>query len=158
MGVREIKLPEKIIRQLKAPLITQKVGVFICLALIGLTLATTIPARLNTPYYHMIDEQDYEAFEWIAQNVSADYKKAILEPWKATAFTAITMKSIYTRIHSYPKPEDTTASEFLQRGCTDTNVLIENGISIVYSRWEGNNPELVQVRENIYLLKPDGSQ
>ncbi len=158
MGLREIKLPEKIIRQLKAPLITQKVGVLVCLALIGLTLATTIPAGLSIPYYHMIDEQDYEAFKWIEQNVSADYKKAILEPWKATAFTAITMKSVYTRIHSYPKPEDTKASEFLQSGCTDTNFLIENGISIVYSRWECNNPDLVKVSENIYLLKPTGSR
>ncbi len=168
MGLREIKLPEKFSQRLRMPLPLRNVGIFICLALIilpspplphlPLTLATTIPARLNISYYHMIDEQDYEAFKWIEQNVGTDYKKAILEPWKATAFTAITLKSVYTRIHSYPKPEDTKASEFLQGGCSDTDFLRENGISIVYSRWECNNPDLVQVRENIYLLKPSGSQ
>jgi hypothetical protein len=153
MGVKEIRLPERLGQRLRVSLPLRNIGIFLCLALIGLTLATTIPARQNTPYYHMIDTQDYAAFVWIENSVSADYKKAILDPWKATAFTAITMKNVHTKIHSYPKPEDTKATEFLQSGCSDTSFLRENGISIPYTRGNCDSPDLVKVRENVYLLK-----
>ena len=111
----------------------------------------------------MINEQDYEAFIWIRDNVEESYGKAILDPWKATAFVAITGKHIYSRIHAYPKPIDEEAYEFLRGGCTDTAFLRENGISIIYTRvydgarnrntnYGSDNPDLVELAENIYLL------
>jgi hypothetical protein len=157
MGVKKLELPEKIGIRLRVPLITQNVGKFLCLVLIGLTLAIGIPDRQDTPYYHMIDRQDYEAFVWIKENVDDEYKKAILDPWKATAFTAITQKNIYTRIHAYPKDKDREAYAFLREGCTDTDFLRENGISIVYTRQGFRNPDLVEVRKNVYLLKEAGT-
>ena len=152
MGVKNLRLPEKISNRLRVPLITQNVGKFLCLVLIGLTLAIAIPDRRETPYYHMIDREDYQAFVWIKDNVDDEYKKAILDPWKATAFTVIAEKNVYTRIHAYPQPSDTKAYEFLQGGCTDTTFLREKGISIVYTLWECRNPDLVEVRKNVYLL------
>jgi len=126
-------------------------------SLTGLTLAIGIPARQDTYYYHMIDKEDYEAFVWIQDNVKEGYEKAILDPWKATAFTAITEKYIYSRIHAYPKPKDKEAYEFLRGGCTDTAFMTENGISIVYTRGKCDNPNLVEVRKNVYLLKEAGT-
>ncbi len=167
MGVKNLRLPEKIGVRLRAPLITQNVGYLLCLALIGLTLAMCIPDRQATPYYHMIDSEDYQAFVWIKENMGGEYEKAILDPWKATAFTAITEKNIYTRIHEYPKPSDMEAYGFLRGGCTDTAFLRENGVSIIYTRvydrrqnieYSPDNPDLVEVRKNIYLLKEVGSQ
>ena len=146
-------MPEKISRPLKTPLITQNLGRIICLALIVIILTIAIPHRLNIGYYHMIDEQDYEAFVWIRDNVNEDYGKAILDPWKATAFTAITQKNIYTRIHAYPESSDMKAYEFLEGGSTDTTFLRENEISIVYSRWSVTNSDLEEVRGNVYLVK-----
>ena len=73
--MRRLRLPEKISIQLKAPLITQNMGRIFCLALIGFTLAIAIPAREDTPCYHMIDSQDYEAFVWIKDNVDASYER-----------------------------------------------------------------------------------
>ena len=116
-----------------------------------------IPVRQDTPYYHMIDEEDYEAFVWIKDNVGKGYSIAILYPWKATAFTAITGKNIYSRIHNYPTERDKKAKAFLDDGCTDTNFLRKNGVSIVYSQKECDNPDLVEVRENVYLLKKEGT-
>jgi len=55
--------------------------------------------------------------------------------------------------YAYPKPSDEEAYEFLRGGCTDTAFLREKGISIVYTRQECNNPGLVEVRENVYLLE-----
>jgi len=137
------------VKNLKPPAL----GYILCLVLIGLSLAMCIPARQSTDYYQMIDKQDYEAFIWIKDNVSDNYEKAILDPWKATAFTAISEKNIYTRIHKTPEPSDKQASQFLRDGCTDTSFLRGNGISIVYTRAPCQNPDLVEVRKNIYLLK-----
>ena len=155
MGVRKLRLPARVNAWLKVPFITQNVGNILCLALIALTLVMVIPVRQDTPYYHMIEEEDYEAFVWIKDNVSEGYGKAVLDPWKATAFSAITGKDIYSRVHAYPTAKDEKAYTFLNNGCADTAFLRENGISIVYSQEGCDNPELVEVRENVYLLKKE---
>ena len=158
MGVRKLRLPARLNTWLKVPFITQNVGNILCLALIALTLVMVIPVRQDTPYYHMIDREDYEAFVWIKDNVSEGYGRAVLDPWKATAFAAITEKDIYTRIHSYPTAKDERVYTFLNNGCTDTAFLRGYGISIVYSRQACNNPDLVEVRKNVYLLKKEGGE
>ena len=122
-------------------------------ALIGATLATVLPGHHEIPYYHMINEQDYEEFVWIEDNVGDDYKKALLDPWKATPFSAITGKNIYTRIHGGPKPIDFEAQNYLNDGCKDTTFLTENGISVIYNPEPCSNPDLTKVRESVYLLK-----
>ncbi len=158
MYVRKLRLPEKIGSRLKIPLIMQPVGVILCLALIAVTLAMGIPDRQQASYYHMIDSEDYEAFVWIRDNIGENYDKAILDPWEATAFIAITQKTVYARIHSLPTYLDHEAYQFLQGGCTETSYLRERGISIVYSRWSCNNPDLVEVRKNVYLLEEAASE
>ncbi len=49
-----------------------------CLVLVGLTLAMAIPVRQNIPYYHMLNEEDYQAFVWVKENIDSSYEKAIL--------------------------------------------------------------------------------
>lgn len=151
--VKNIRLPLGLMARLKAPPIMRNVGYVLCTILIGLTLYVAIPARQNTPYYHMIDGEDYEVFMWIKENVDSSYSKAILDPWKATAFTAITGKNVYSRIGEAPSPSDIEAYDFLDNGCTDTSFLRENGISLVYTRESCGNPDLVRVREYVYLLE-----
>jgi len=153
-SVKNIGLPTRMSRWVGASLINQNAGRFIYILLIGLTLMTVIPERIGNYYYMMIDEEDYQAFVWIKDNVGEEYEKAVLDPWKATAFTAITGKSIYTKILNSPEAPDKMADEFLD-DCSDTDFLMENGISIVYTRWVCDNPDLVQVREYVYLLEPD---
>lgn len=151
--VKNLSLPGKFTAWLRTPLISQNVGKFLCLVLIGVTLAVALPDRQNTAYYYMIDGEDYRAFTWIEENLDKAYAKAVLDPWKATAFAAITGRKVYTRIHEYPKSSDEEAYQFLEGGSSNTTFLRENGISIVYSQREVRNPDLVEVRENVYLLK-----
>ena len=161
--IKNIKLPAKLSAWLKVPhLITQNTGKFLCLALVAITLTMIIPNRLDIPYYLMIDRKDYQAFVWIRDNVNEDYEKAIVDPWKATAFTAITHKDNYTRIHMAPTAKDNEAYAFIKGGSDDTSFLRENGISIVYTRvsdgrtsteYISDNPDLTEVAKNIYLLK-----
>lgn len=153
MGVREFRLPARVSARLRVPFIKQNIGNILCLILVGVTLAICIPIRQDIPYYRMIDKEDYQAFIWIRDNVDDSYEKAILDPWKATAFSATAEKYVYTRIHAYPRDSDEKAYQFLRKDCTDTNFLRENGISIIYTRGSCNNPDLEEVRRNIYLLK-----
>ncbi len=167
MGVKNFRLPIKLGAWIRASFITQNVGRFLCLALIAVMLAISIPDRLNTPYYLMIDKADYEAFVWITENIDQDYQKVILDPWKATAFTAITGRPVYTRIHMGPLAKDNEAYAFLRGGSANTTFLSENEISIVYTRvhdgrqnveFSSDNPDLVEVRKNIYILKERGEE
>ena len=153
MAVKNLKLPQNLMTWLKAPPVIRNAGYVLCLILIGLTLYIAIPDRQNTPYYHMIDEEDYQIFVWIRDNVDNSYRKAILDPWKGTAFTGISGRNVYTWIGDRPRPSDEKAYEFLDNGSEDTAFLKDNGISIVYTRESVNNPDLVEVRKYVYLLK-----
>jgi hypothetical protein len=152
-GIRNLKLPIKLSDRLRKPFITKNVGNMLCLLLVGLTLVIAIPAHQSTPYYQMIDREDYEAFVWIKENIANDYDRAILDPWKGTAFTAITEKKVYTRIGGTPEPDCEKAYSFLQGGSKDTSFLRQNDISIVYTREPVDNLDLLKVRENVYLIK-----
>ncbi|MBI3040054.1 MAG: hypothetical protein HYY80_00045, partial [Chloroflexi bacterium] len=68
--IKNLKLPTRLGAGLKVPLASQNIGKLLSLALIGIVLASSIPARLNTLYYHMIDREDYQAFAWIKENVN----------------------------------------------------------------------------------------
>ncbi len=131
--LRKLELPWINGFKLRKPRIVQAIGILLCVSAISATLFIAIPSRQFTPYYHMIDKTDYEAFIWIKDNIDTDHQKAILDPWKATAFTAITKKYVYTRIHTSPQPIDSQAYEFLKGGCNDTSFLLENGISNLYT-------------------------
>lgn len=151
--LRKLELPRIVPDILKRPMVKQATGVVLCLIIVGITLDVGIPARLKTPYYHMIDSQDDNNFAWIRDNVDASYKKAVLDPWKATAFSAITGHITYARPEVSAGPSEERAYAFLSGNCTDTSFLRENGISIVYTRGDCTNPELTMVREHVFLLK-----
>jgi hypothetical protein len=146
--IRSIRLPEG----LKPAFLSRNLGGFLCLILLIPTLFFSIRTHLDAPYYHTIQEHDYEAFVWIEENIGDEYDKAIVDPWKASAFTAITGKRVYSHIVSTLTSSDLRAYEFFEEHCNDTDFLRNHDISIVYTRLTCENPDLVQVREDIYLL------
>ncbi len=111
-----------------------------------------VPIVVLAFYFAFIPHQDYPYPVHVDEWVQMAYSQAILEAGD-TAFVAITGKYVYTKIHGYPGDTDKKAIEFLQNGCTDTDFLRKNGISIVYSRSGCKNPDLVEVVENVYLLR-----
>lgn len=151
MLIRKARLPERF--HIRPASVARNIGAILGVAIIGLILYLAIPARQATPYYHMISEEDYQAFVWIKENVPAEYRTAILDPWKATAFTAVTRKQIYSRITVSPQPRDFAAVAFLDSGCRDTAFLRDNGVSLVYTAFPVANPDLVEIRQDIYLLR-----
>jgi hypothetical protein len=166
MALRKLELPWLPATRVDKPPIVRAVGISLCLIVLGMTLYIAIPDRLDEGYYHMIDEEDYEAFVWIRDHVGSNNTKAILDPWKATSFTAITEKYVYTRTHVSRTDKDNEAYDFIRNGSADTSLLEKNDITIVYTRvYDGmknvefapDNPDLVEVRKNVYLLKDAGS-
>jgi hypothetical protein len=151
--VRKIRFPESINAPDKISFFTRNIGNIICLFLIGMILYTAIPQRQHTPYYHMISEQEYQSFVWIKENVDASYQKALLDPWKATAFSGITGKYVLTRIGEAPTGKDVEVINYLNGGCKDTNYLIDNGVSLVFSPIKVENSDLIEVHPQVYLLK-----
>ncbi|MFC2006767.1 hypothetical protein ACFLUQ_01205, partial [Chloroflexota bacterium] len=119
MALRKLELPGIIEGKPDRPLIIKAAGTLLCLIAIGAILAVAIPNRQKEPFYHMIDKVDYEAFVWIRDNTDPSQQKAILDPWKATAFTAITEKYVYTRIHMAPTTKSTQTYDFLKNGSAD---------------------------------------
>jgi len=155
MAIRELNLPEVLASKLKLAGFSFKryLGWALCLVVVGVTLYIAIPARQHIPYYHMINEQEYQEFTWIKENVGGEYDKAVLDPWKATPFAAITGKTVYTKILAFPTATDEEAKKFLSEGCSDTAFLRNNGISLVYTEGECKNPDLTQVRDKVYVLE-----
>jgi hypothetical protein len=123
--------------------------------IVSLILVEAVTSHAKAPFYHMIDEQDYDAFVWIGRNLPASYDKAILDPWKATAFMALARRDVYSRIQHAPQEADAKAGDFLHGGSSDTTFLREKGISIVYSWEEVDNDSLVQLKDYIYVLPKD---
>ena len=153
MWVRKLRLLDVIVSRWKVPPILQNFGYILCVIVVGLTLYIAIPVRQNIPYYYWIDQEDYEAFVWIKGNLDDRYDLAILAPHKGIPFTAITGKIAYARVTGLPSANSGKANSFLGNSCNDTTLMEDNGISIVYTQGECNNPDLVEVRDNVYLLK-----
>jgi len=147
MMLSNIQLPER----WKLPWPARRIGYIFAAAIIVIVLWLGIPVRQHIPYYNIIDTTDYEAFTWIRDNIGDNYRLAILDPWKATSFSAITGKYVYARLHVAPDIITRRAKDFLDGGCQDTDFLRQNGISIVYTRDECSNPDLQKVSDNVYL-------
>jgi hypothetical protein len=155
MAIKKWRLPAKIGTR-TVPTAGRYAGYAACAVVVVLALAFAIPARQHASYYQVIDQNDHQAFTWIQDNVPAGYSRAILDPWKATAFTAVTGRNIYTKIHANIAETDLQADAFLANGCSDTAFLKANGISLVYSTGQVQNPDLIEVRTNVYLLEGGG--
>jgi len=139
------------VRSIKAP-----AGSLVCAMAVVAVLATAVPARLAIPYYHMIDDDDYRAFVWIGANSAVDEGPIMLDPWRASAFTALTGMKVYRQITSGPGTADNMIQRYLNSGCPDIGFLRDNRVTLVYNRLPCNNSSLLKVRDNVYCTAASG--
>ena len=158
-GMRRLTLPHRLVAGVIPVFLRNSFGSVLCLTFVVATLIIAIPMRQDTYYYHMIDEVDYQTFVWIRDHLDESYNKAILDPWKATAFAAVTGRSVRSRIVAYPDLPVQEDQAFLDDGCVDTNYLRKRRVSIIYTRdLKCNNPDLVGTENPyVYLLENKGS-
>ena len=139
-------------------LVQKNVNKPLFIILLSCILILSLSAHANEPYYHIINENEYDDFVWIHDNLNSSYEKAILDPWKAVAFTPVTGKKVYFRIPQGPSGDMETKIDnintFFAEGCSDSEFLEANGITIIYTRGYCSNPDLVEVRNNIFIYQP----
>jgi len=135
--------------------IKQPAGRLLCTAAVVAVLATAVPARMEIPYYHMIDNDDYRAFTWIKEYVEPGDYPAIVAPWQGSAFTAVTGMNVLRYIGSSKILADDLVNSYLNSGCPDTAFLQDNHVAMIYTRLPCDNPALMQVRINVYITAVD---
>ncbi|MBN2075011.1 MAG: hypothetical protein JW762_05625 [Dehalococcoidales bacterium] len=123
--------------------------------LIILVVITVVPQRQSTQFYKMIDESDYQVFCWIRDNYEGQDIKALVDPWKGTAFTAVSGLKVTSRIIMAPAEIDYEIYEFLDNECHDSTFLVDNDISLVYTRQSCTSPDLMKVHDNVYVVRED---
>jgi diacylglycerol kinase len=130
---------------------SQNISKIIYILLVLCCLITVVPLRQHAGYYHMIANRDYCVFTWIEEHLGEDYDKAILDPWKATAFTAVTGRKVFSRTTMATSELDRQVYAYLDSGASNSTLLRENGITIVYSPVPVDNPDLIRIGPDIYL-------
>ena len=127
------------------------------LVIIILLLITAVPTHLNTPYYKMISEKDYESFTWIRNNINSyrdanhTYTTAAVHPYKASPFSAITGLYIVTSsmhpLLRYSLHND--MESFLADRGRNTTFLNKYRITVVYGSCDNSN--LTMIYPHVYL-------
>ncbi len=118
-----------------------------------IALGFSAQSHANEEYYYIVNDQEFEDFVYIKENVSGD--KVLLRPWEGFAFPAITGKHVYV----YPaspsegvKEKSAKAYTFLEYKCKDTSFLKKNNIDIVHAHDGCQNSALKKVKDRIYVL------
>ncbi|MEE9176063.1 MAG: hypothetical protein V3U19_07800 [Thermodesulfobacteriota bacterium] len=124
------------------------VGIFL------VVLFVSYQAHIGTPYYHIINEREFDDFVFIRDNIEGE--KAVLDPGWALTFPSVTEKYVYSYIfpgsNKFYGGRNVEIFAFLGDKCKDTGFLRKNKISIVYSANGCDNEDLVKVRERVYVL------
>lgn len=143
------------VRALKIKWGRRRVGIAVLVVAIILSVVFAVSNDVNTPYYHIINNAQYQNFLWIKSNLPVN-STAILDPWLAKAFGPITGMKVYSVIPFGPSPaynpllNNTYA--FLSGNCTNTQFLLENNITLVYAK-SCSNANLTLVHNDTYVFK-----
>jgi hypothetical protein len=129
----------------------------IAIALLLPSLWLSVQSRYEEDYNQAVDQGEYQDFVWIRENLCLD-GLTLINPTLGRPFAAVTGKQVYAplRLSVAPViwPEVEEARRVLQDGVPDASWLRERGVSIVYSETPVRSPDLVQVRERVYVLPP----
>jgi len=147
---------EKIIPK-KYKLVSKNIGFIVPTIVCILLVTTAVPAHLDIPYYQMIDEQDYETFTWIRDNIdnyrdkNHPYDRAAVDPFKASPFSTVTglyiVSSSMHPIYGYSLHSE--MENFLSNKCVDTSFMETHKISAVYGSC--SNDDLIMIYPSVYL-------
>jgi hypothetical protein len=123
------------------------------------SLGLGLQSRYEERYYRRIHETEYEDFVWMRENLCPEYERALMIPRFGRAFAAITGKYVYAPVQAaagpVTEPKVAEATQVLQGDGPDATWLRERGLSVVYSLKALEDPELVAVRDRVYVLPPD---
>lgn len=118
-----------------------------------LTAGPGLEAHVKEPYYHVLGDEDWTAYQWVAQNVGPEYEVFLSHPWKAPVLAALTGKQPYTWLNPGSPPvrgEEYVA--YLSGRSGDGVWLVERDISLVVDPLQPSAPEFERVGPRTALL------
>ncbi len=115
-----------------------------------------LSAALNEPYYRVIDEEDWERFVWVEENVGEEYEVFLAHPWKAPILTAMTGMQPYAWLSPGSPPVNGEAFvAYLQGTGNDTAWLVEREVSVVVGERMPVSDVFVEEREGVAVLEEE---
>jgi hypothetical protein len=150
---------ERFIKRIK----TDKKIVFLCKFftpfLVVIIVITTVSVHTNIEYYNLIDEKDYETFQWVRENIGqyieankTSENKVVLDPIKAASFSAVTrlpiVCSAMNPLQRYGYYDEVEA--FLADGCKNSSFFEKFEATIVYNQ-TCDNKNLTLVYPSVYV-------
>ena len=128
--------------------------------LLVVVIALALFQRMNgyspKDYYHIIDGQTYYDLVWAGEELPQS-TNALIDPYDAWAFFPITGKYVFTaKALPWGMEEAMQINQFFRSGAQSTDFLVEIDVDILYSPYPLNNPDLVEVRDQLYILREEG--
>jgi len=106
-------------------------AVSLVLLLTGVALSVGTQTHIEQPYYHTIDDGDWERFTWIRDNVEGEYEVFLTHPWKAPILGAMTGKTPHAYLNpGSPPVNGEDYREYAEAGGTPS-FFISNDITLV---------------------------
>ncbi len=107
-------------------------------------------------YYRIIDVPTYYDFVWAGEELPQS-SNALLIPSVAWTFVPISGKYVFTaQAAPWGKEELTMIYRLFKSGAPDTSQLVTMNVDLLYSPLPLNNPDLVEVRDKLYILREEG--
>jgi len=106
--------------------------VFVLLLFILLFLFIPVKIESTSLVYHIVDDSEYKEF---SSYKNVEGTRAVLDPWKAIAFTPLAEKEVYSRIPPGPNPiyldRNVEIYNFFNQSCVNKTFLETNKIDLV---------------------------
>lgn len=127
----------------------------IVVVVFGLAGFQGIQDHVQTPYYRVIQDSDWEAFQVVVDTAGPEYEVFLTHPWKAPVLTAISGKS--PRSVLYPGAPPVRGEEYanyLQTGAS-LDYFILNDVTLVVAAGRPPFPQFVELGPDVWGLHPD---
>lgn len=111
--------------------------------------------HIGQPYYHVLDDDDWAAYVWVAGNVGPDYEVFLAHPWKAPILAALTGMEPYTYLSPGSPPFRGEVYDAYVAGQLGSVGLVQRDISLVVVFGDlGPGPEFVRIHPRVWALDP----
>lgn len=132
-------------------------GVGVAVALFATsTVAASVAPQLEQPYYEVLSDKDYRAFQEAGLTLNATHGYAVVEGLPTMPFTILAGRpTLYVHFPSGPFEDPAYLRDFFAAGANDTYLLVQNGVTVVVTDRPVSNPDLVPLGEGVYALRQD---
>ncbi|HEX9816246.1 MAG TPA: hypothetical protein VGB18_04640, partial [Candidatus Thermoplasmatota archaeon] len=111
--------------------------------------------HVQTPYYRVISDSDWEAFQVVVDKAGPDYEVFLAHPWKAPVLSAVSGKHPRAVLYpGVPPVNDAEYRNYLTTGAS-LDYFILNDVTLVVASGQPPFPEFIELGPDVWGLHPD---